>query len=234
MVKNLEEYSVHELNDRWNKILVANVYDALEELGYPDQCLDIKLKALRSGQRLAGPAVTVRGPRAPLTAEEVEQKVDHRHHRLNAQVYPGCVVVIDSGGEPWSAKLGEFESWGLREHGANGVVVDGPVRDIQGLLNIKNFTVFSSGITPIPSNKRWFYQEFNEVIGLSGTLTSQVRVAPGDWIVGGIDGVLVIPRKIVLDALIKAEEIEATEQAMRAGLEGGMPIEEARDKWGRF
>jgi 4-hydroxy-4-methyl-2-oxoglutarate aldolase len=233
MFNDLGSSTVQEINARWDKIEIANVYDALENLGYPNQCLNLKIKALKVGQRLSGPAVTLSGPRAPFTAEEVKQKVDNHHHKLNTMIYPGCVVVVDGGGEPFSAKVGEFESRGLRQFGANGIVVDGPVRDVDELLSIDGYAVFASGITPIPSDRRWYYKNFNEIIGITGTLTSQVRVDPGDWIVGGRDGVLVVPRKIMLEVLEEAEKIETAEVEMRTAIINGMPIDEARNIWGR-
>jgi regulator of RNase E activity RraA len=68
---------------------------------------------------------------------------------------------------------------------------------------------------------------------MPGTLTSQVRVNPGDWIVGGADGVMVVPQEISMEALLKAEDMEAREQGMREDLAAGMSFEEAFEKWGR-
>ena len=233
MFEDLGSNTVLEINARWEKIEIANVYDALEIMGYPNQCLDLRIQAMETGQTIAGPAVTLRGPRAPFTDEEVKQYVDNHHHKLNSVMYLGCVLVIDGGGEKYSAKLGEFESRGLKACGARGVVIDGPVRDVNQILDIEGFALFSNGITPIPSDKRWYYKEFNEVIGISGALTSQVRVDPGDWIVGGREGVIVVPRKIMMDALVASEKIEKDEIDMRAAIIGGMPIEDARNIWGR-
>ncbi len=233
MFEDLGSNTVLEINERWEKIEIANVYDALEAMGYPNQCLDLRIQALETGRTIAGPAVTLRGPRAPFTDEEVKQYVDNHHHKLNSVMYSGCILIIDGSGEKFSAKLGEFESRGLRACGARGVVIDGPVRDVNPILSIEGFTVFSNGITPIPSDKRWYYKEFNEIIGISGALTSQVRVDPGDWIVGGREGVIVVPRKIMMDALVASEKIEKDEVDMRTAIIGGMPIEDARNIWGR-
>ena len=233
MFQDLGGSTVLEINARWEKIEIANVFDALEKLGYPNQCLDLRIKALKPGEVLTGPAVTLRGPRAPFNDEEVKQNVDNHHKKLNSYIYPGCILVIDGGGEEYSAKLGEFESRGLRAYGARGAVVDGPVRDANQLMSIDGLTMFSKGVTPIPSDKRWYYNEFNQVIGITGTLTSQVRVDPGDWIVGGRDGVIVIPRKIMMEALLIAESIEKDEIDMRTAILNGMPIEEARKIWNR-
>ena len=47
---------------------------------------------------------------------------------------------------------------------------------------------------------------------MPGTMTSQVRVDPGDWIIGGPDGVIVVPQDIAMDVLVAAEDVERREQ----------------------
>jgi len=69
---------------------------------------------------------------------------------------------------------------------------------------------------------------------MSGTLTSQVRVNPGDWVVGDMDGVIVVPQEIAQTVLLKAEEIESREEQTRQALAAGMPIEEVYEKFRRL
>ena len=68
---------------------------------------------------------------------------------------------------------------------------------------------------------------------MPGTLTSNVRIEPGDWIIGGPDGVIVVPQAVAMEALQKAEEIEGREQGMREDLAAGLSFEDAFEKWGR-
>jgi len=68
---------------------------------------------------------------------------------------------------------------------------------------------------------------------MPGTLTSMVRVRPGDWIVAEADGVIVVPQEIAMEVLEKAEEIEAREQGMREDFAKGMSFKDAYEKWGR-
>ena len=98
---------------------------------------------------------------------------------------------------------------------------------------IPNYTVCARGTSPVESAQRWRMNAVNVPIAMPGTLTSQVRVDPGDWVVGGSDGVIVVPAAIAMEALVKAEEIERREQGMREDLAAGMGFEEAFEKWGR-
>ena len=62
---------------------------------------------------------------------------------------------------------------------------------------------------------------------------SRVRVDPGDWIVAEADGVIVVPQKIAMEALVKSEKLEAEEQGVREDVAAGMSFDDAYKKWGR-
>jgi 4-hydroxy-4-methyl-2-oxoglutarate aldolase len=228
------EPSVLELQARWDRIRIANLYDTLDRMGYTDQCLDLGIRPLFPRQHLAGKVITARGGRDPLTHEEMQQEKGTNFYQvLHETVYPGCAVVIETGGEPHTGKFGEMTSWGLQQGGARGIVLDSFIRDWLGLEAIPNYTVCARGTSPVESAKRWKIHAVNVPIAMPGTLTSQVRVTPGDWIVGGPDGVIVVPQEIAMDALVKAEEIEQREQGMREDLAAGMSFGDAFAKWGR-
>lgn len=230
-----EEQSVLELQARWDKIRIANLYDTLDHMGYGNQCLDLGIRPLFPRQHLAGKAVTARGGRDPRTRAEAEAAgvtVDYFGAVMEAS-YPGCVVVIETGGEPHSGKFGEMTSWAIQQRGARGIVLDSYIRDWLGLEVIPNYTVCARGTSPIESADRWRITAVDEPIAMPGTLTSQVRVNPGDWIVGGPDGVIVVPQEIAMEALVEAEDMERREQGMREDVAAGMSFEEAFQKWGR-
>lgn len=226
--------SVLELQARWDKIRIANLYDTLDKLGYPNQCLDLGIRLLFPRQHLAGQVVTARGSRDPKTREEMQPGQGPNYFRvLHEALYPGCAVVVETGGEPLTGKFGEMTSWGLQQGGARGLVLDSLIRDWAGLEVIPNYTVCARGTSPIESAGRWHLQAVNVPIAMPGTLTSQVRVNPGDWIVGEADGVIVVPQEIAMEALINAEDIEHREQGMREDLAAGMSFRDAFEKWGR-
>jgi 4-hydroxy-4-methyl-2-oxoglutarate aldolase len=235
MDKNDNEQSTVELQERWDKILIANVYDVLDGMGYPNQCLDLGIMPLFSHQHLAGQVITVKGGREPRMNEEipVEDQGFTIYTLLKELIYPGSVVVVECGGENLTGKFGEMTSWGLQQHGARGIVLDSYIRDRLGLEKIPHYTVCARGTSPIESIARWRPLVCNIPISMPGTLTSHVRVNPGDWIVGGADGVIVVPQEIAMEVLVKAEDMEAREQGMREDLAAGMPFDQAFQKWGR-
>lgn len=227
------------LQARWDKIRVANVFDALDQMGYPNQVIDLGIRPLRPDQHLAGLAVTVRGRRDPRGREELA-KVDPNgqatgsYARLNRACHPGAVIVIDGAGEATTGKLGEMTSWWMKQRGARGVVIDGAIRDYLGVVDIPGWTVCCRNTSPIESLGRYHFMDINDVIAVPGTLTNQVRINPGDWIVGGDDGVIVVPQEISMKALEVSEDIEQREEGMRRDLEAGLRFGEAFAKWNRM
>ncbi len=228
MFTKLEDTQIAELNERWSKIAVSNVHDALEKLGYPNQCMNIQIKAVDSYQKLVGPAVTVKGRYLDLTPEERKLHADPNHEKMNAHIYKGCVLVFEGAGEYQSAKVGEFLARGVKGQGANGIVVDGAVRDMDELIKMKDFAVFASAASPFPVGHRFLFEDYDEPISVRGSLTSVIRVDPGDWIVGGRDGVVIVPQAVMYEALEEAEQIEELEIKLRHALEEGIPFMEAR------
>lgn len=233
--KELSIEEVRSLQKRWLGIRSANLYDTLDKLGYPNQCLDLGIKPLEVGKRVAGRALTILGRRTPFTLEEIEKGLGGvLDFKLVVEKTQPCdVVVVDGAGEKLSGKFGEMTSWAVQQKGATGIVVDGYIRDYEGFVVIPDFTVCSRGTSSIESQQRWSICGINEVIGMPGTLSSIVRVAPGDWIVGDADSIIVVPQEIMYEALEAAEDVEAREEGMRQDMQNGMLFEDAFKKWGR-
>jgi 4-hydroxy-4-methyl-2-oxoglutarate aldolase len=218
----MADQSIVELQARWDKIRVANVFDTLDSMGYTNQCLDLGIRPLFPHQHLAGMAITVRGSAYPVPrGEDANGWTGNYFEELRKLLYPGCVVVVECGGEPYAGKFGEMTSWALKQGGAHGIVLDSFIRDSWGLEVIPNYTACARGTSPIESASRW------------RMTASRVRVDPGDWIIAEADGVMVVPKAIAMEALVKAEKLEAEEEGMRQDVAKGMSFDDAYKKWGR-
>ena len=230
-----QQPSVVELQARWDKIRVANLYDTLDSMGYGNQCLDLGIKPLFPHQHMAGQVITALGSAYPVPKGDAAEEGwgENYFEKLRGILYPGCVVVVESGGEQHAGKFGEMTSWALKQGGAHGIVIDSYIRDYLGLEIIPDFTACVRGTSPIESSARWRMTALNVTIGMPGTLTSRVKVSPGDWIVGEADGVVLVPQKIAMETLIKVEDMERREQGMREDFAKGVSFDEAFNKWGR-
>jgi regulator of RNase E activity RraA len=212
----------------------ADLYDVLDKMGYPNQCLDVGMKPLRDNMKLNGPAFTLLGTREPRQYDELGPQPFSDFSFLD-DIGKGCVLVVnpESSAQSMIGSWGEMMSYGAKNKGASGIVIDGGTRDKQGILDIEGWACFARYNCPIESNQRWRLREVNKPIFMSGTLTRLVRVNPGDWIFGDVDGVMVIPAGILDEAVEKVVELTGLEEVTRRELASGMQLTEVFAKYHR-
>jgi len=231
----MENIDINEMISRFLKIASATIYDVLDYMGLPNQCMSLGIKPIKYGMHVAGPALTIRGNREPRYKDEyLEAFPKFRDFGTFRAVYPGCTVVINAEKDQVCGHWGEMMSYSAKQLGATGVVIDGGSRDLEGLLAIPDWPVFLRYTTPIESEKRWRAEDINVPIYVTGSLTTVIRVNPGDWIVGDSDGVMVIPKELALEVLFKAEEVEIREEGTRRELAAGVPIKRVFEKYKRM
>lgn len=223
---------MEEMRERYLKSYSADICDAMDKMGYGGQCMDIRIKPLRDDMKVCGPAFTIYGTQEPrFDAGFPNPKFDgfaQFHH-----FYPGCVIVLNAEKDSVCGHWGEMMSYGARATGAAGAVIDGGTRDKAGILRIKDWSCFARYVSPVESKGRWRCKDLDCPIYVSGTLTSQLLVRPGDWIFGDSDGVVVIPKEIVHEVLIAVEEISRREELSREAFDSGMTIHQVFEKYGR-
>ncbi|MBL8837644.1 MAG: dimethylmenaquinone methyltransferase [Alphaproteobacteria bacterium] len=218
---------------RLKKLYTAAVYDILDEMGLPNQCLDLAIKPLDRTMRIAGPVFTIAHAQDARLDDEYDN-AEVKDLSFFRRVYPGCVVVMACAGAPCAGHWGELLSTAAKARGATGVIVDGGVRDGNLLMDIPDWTVFARYLSPIESRKRSRIRAIEEPVAVGGSLTTQVRVVPGDWVFGDMDGVVVIPAALVAEVLRKAEEVEEVETKVRDDVRSGMDVKAVFAKYGRM
>jgi len=161
------------------------------------------IKPLADHFKVAGRAVTVRLPDGENGA--VLEAIRAANE--------GDILVIDAKGNTNRAVAGDFVISLAKGIGVQGFVVDGVIRDIAAIREL-NFPVFSLGTTVAAGNKNGGGQ-VNVPIAIGG-----VTVHPGDYIIGDVDGLIVVPQqdaeKIVVAAEAKLEKDEKRAQEAHA------------------
>jgi 4-hydroxy-4-methyl-2-oxoglutarate aldolase len=117
----------------------------------------------------------------------------------------GSVLVVDVGRVADRGYWGEVLTTGAEAAGLAGLVIDGGVRDVAA-LEAHGFPVFSSTIALTGASK-----------DQRGTVGQPVRVGGvevtlGDWVVGDVDGVVIIPGD-TLDEVIRAGQAREEKEA---------------------
>src|SRR5687768_2253301 len=186
--------------------------DALARLGIAGQCLNIK--PLDHAFRLTGRAFTILYGPAGRPAGTVGDYID--------DVAPGSVVVLDNGGRENATVWGDILTWVAHRRGIAGTVIDGACRDTY-LCRDLNYPVYSRSYSMRTGKDRVQVEATNVVVNVG-----DARVAPGDLLRGDADGVLVIPHEHEDAVLAAAEEIDAAEQQIRALIDQGKTLAEAR------
>ena len=166
-------------------------------------CLDFRIKPLVPEMTLCGPAVTALcSPGDILAAMAILDFVKK-----------GDVIVIAALGDTVEAKVGDLWLHQARKRGVAGVVCDGLVRDVKGLL-AAGVPVFARGVAPNAGHKTG-PGEINLGVSCGG-----VSIGPGDIVVGDRDGVVAVPLAQAPEvarqlALVRRKEADAEKKLAR-------------------
>ena len=215
--------SEKEICDRYENVFTAAVNDVLREFCYLHQALPSGIAALRDDMRVAGIAFTIKGSKN-LT---LQSEMQHRAEMLEA-IREDSVCVWDTSGDDESTQWGGIMTMASKRRGCRGAVVDGGARDIDEILD-QNFPVFCK------------YKSSNGMLGRFRMIGYQmpimignVFINPGDIIFGDRDGVIVVPRKIAYEVLLKAEYIKENEEEIRNMILEGLTPTQVVEKGGYF
>ena len=154
-----------------------------------------RIRPVWSGAEVAGPAVPVRCTPGDNLAIHVGVTV----------APPGSVLVVDVGEERELGFWGEVLTTAAQTRGIVGLVIDGCVRDVDALA-AHGFPVFSSGVALTGASKEMPGSVNREIVA------GDVEVEAGDWVVGDVDGVVVVPGADV-DAVLAAAEARTKKEA---------------------
>src|SRR5436190_15647904 len=172
-----------DLRSRFEALYTGAVTDVLDRLGFRHQTLPAELAPLRPGLRLAGPAYPVRGQ----ANERADYEVTVRKVLEMLGSVPAAHVAVYETNDRASAHLGELSVTSLKTRGCAGAVIDGGCRDVEFILR-EEFPVFCRHTTPQDMTPRWLLAAHGDVTVTIG----DVRVAPGDYVVGDLDGIVVV------------------------------------------
>ncbi len=216
--------SIPEMCERYKKLYTGAIGDILDKRGYRQQILPYYINPIRDDMLIAGPAFTGYGePHNDPTEDDTAMRL-----AMLEEIMPHSISVWATNNHFGSAHWGEIMSTAARERDCNGAVIDGGVRDTSFILDM-NFPIFCRFKCSGSSIGRWSIRKFQIPIQIG-----QTQIIPGDFIMGDIDGVVVIPQRASYDILTEAEEISVRERKMRVELRKGMRITEVYKKYGRF
>ncbi len=213
--------SAVELSERYVKLKTGDVDGALYHLSEETQLLDFRINPLRRGMKCAGLAVTWSAVLACHDPVPRNSQAVKKWPQVTDCIKPGTVFVYQPGGEMSSGHFGNMYGNMIAARGATGAVVDGNLRDSDGHDRIPNWSPFCRNTSPVEAGTRIKWMEPNTPVLMSGELRRWIEVVPGDMVLADGDGVIIIPKRLIMPVLDKAEaqyELEIlAEKAYAAG-----------------
>jgi RraA family protein len=182
------------------KMVTPHLSDSMERL----YAGGAQLRPMYKGGTLAGPAFTVK------TAPGDNLLV----HKALDVAQPGDVVVVDAGGFPDHAIIGELMAARAKQRGIAGLVIWGAIRD-SAELGAGDYPVFACAVTHRGPYKNG-PGEINVPILMGG-----MPVNPGDLVVGDADGLVAIPLDQAERVLASAKAILEKETAAMKQIQAG-------------
>ncbi len=216
--------TVPNLTERLRACYTGAVHDVLRIMGHERVVLPHAIKPLDPTQKLAGPVWTVSGH---------VDRTKSRHETLLgwctllSKAPRGHVVVCQPNNHE-VAMMGELSAQTLAARGVLGYVVDGGSRDTSLVLE-QRFPVWCSFLTPSDIVARWIPDAYGAPVDIGG-----VTISTGDWLLADRDGVVIVPKAIAEEVVLRTEEVVSTESDMRKALVGGMDPVDAYNTYGKF
>lgn len=212
-----------EILARYEKLYTGAVNDVLREFCRLDQALPNRIKPLREYRTVAGFAFTVKSaPNAMIKGE-----MEFRTQMLDV-MHEDAFVIWDTSQDEQATLWGGVMTATAKGKKVKAACIDGGIRDTHQILEA-DFPMFYKYRISNGSLGRCLITHYQTTLLIGGVL-----IKPGDVVIGDIDGVLVIPRNIAYEVLLRAEEIFQNEKTIFSWVKEGQSIQEITDKGGYF
>ena len=183
------------------------ICDALN--GYA--ALDTNIKPLpvpgKKVEHIVGPALTVFSGAADVLGMSIAL----------SEIQPGDIVVNGVSGFQGTAAVGDRIAGMIKNNGGIGLVTDGPMRDLDGIIET-GLSCFCTGLNPNSP-----YNSGPAKIGYPTEIGGKT-IHSGDIIVADSDGVTVVPFNKIDEVIEKLDRITELENAMDEKVKNGLKI----------
>jgi regulator of RNase E activity RraA len=200
--------------ERLRRLDCCAVSDALDKLGLTGQVTTLPRQS--GSGRIAGRAVTVKLG----TGDPPPGPPRHLGTTAIAAADGDSIIVVEQRTGIQAGCWGGLLSLGAKVKGVQGVVADGPVRDIDEARDY-DFPIFTSRTTSLTARGRVVEKATNVPV-----MIDSVTVNPGDYVLADSSAVIFIAADAVSQVLDTAETIAAREAVMAKAILGGTPMHE--------
>ena len=193
--------------ENFKNIPTGFICDALN--GYA--ALDTKIKPLlvpgKNVEHIVGPALTVFSGAADVLGMSIAL----------SEIQTGDIVVNGVSGFQGTAAVGDRIAGMIKNNGGIGLVTDGPMRDLEGIIET-GLSCFCTGLNPNSP-----YNSGPAKIGYPTEIGGKT-IHSWDIIVADTDGVTVVPFNKIDEVIEKLDRITELENAMDEKVKNGLKI----------
>lgn len=196
----------------------SSISDALDSFKISGGLLGIK--PLVPGLKCAGFAYTVKYEpiHDPTEFQNAGNYID--------RVPEDAIIVIDNGDRNDCTTWGGILTEVALQKKINGTFIHGSARDV-ATIREKQYPIFSSSVFMQSAKNRARKVAENITVYIK-----HVKVEPGDLIFCDDNGCVAIPAHLALEVAERAGNVLETENKIIQAIKNGMPLEEARNKYG--
>lgn len=223
--KSVDKFPIpdKELLYRFEQLYTGAVNDVLREACLLNQALPNHIVPLREYRTVAGFAFTVKSAPNAMISGEMEFRV-----QMLDEIGEDAFVIWDTSKDEKATLWGGVMTATAKSKGVKAACIDGGIRDTHQILEA-DFPIFYKYRISNGSLGRCLITHYQTTL-----LIGDVTIKPGDVILGDIDGVLVVPRDIAYDVLVRAEEIRENEKVIFGWVKEGQSVQDITQKGGYF
>ncbi len=201
----MSKKQLKEILDEYSKLYTCAVSDAIDELKLEPGFLDAGIRPMWPGARMVGYAGTMK---MVLSEAELDRNIIGRMAAFIKQVPKFPVMCVSMSDQMIAAGLGQSTSRILQGIGFKGGLVDGPIRDIAQVIDLK-FPIFSRGVicSSIRGRMDIDMNSIMKPVKCGGRI-----INAGDLIFADINGVVVVQQAHIEKVLEKAKEMISTDK----------------------
>jgi 4-hydroxy-4-methyl-2-oxoglutarate aldolase len=206
-----EQWTINEKVERPDPALVAALGEfpttQIADSGGPVGVVGPGIRRLAGGAGFCGTAVTVWTKPGDIVFVLKATDV----------ITPGDVLLVDSGGREDAAVVGDIVGQTIADLGCVGLVVEGAVRDADG-LDAVGLPTFARTVHPATGSAHG-PGAINVPVQCGG-----VAVHPGDVVRADASGLVVVPRAHLASVVEATRAVDERETAWRAAIAGGQSL----------
>jgi len=204
-----------DIIERMKKVTIVEAWSVLRMNGYHNQFEEGNWMNLHPDRKLVGRAVTcVFMPERPDVNDVIKKRGITDNRKGSGQnswvidtLVPDDVIVVDLFGKIKDGTFaGDNLATSIYTKSKTGMIIDGSIRDLEGILPIPNFAVYVRGLSPT------FLKDVM-LMGINVPIRiGNVTVMPGDVVLGTVEGIVFIPPHLAQQVVESSERVRLRDE----------------------